>query len=193
MRYDGAPLQEDRAAAICIDDTDNVYVTGYSKGAGQDMDMVTVRYSPTGNQDYVLRYNNYPVNLADYANAVAVKNGAIYVVGKSTNGGNDDFETLKYSYAAVGINEPNGQPQLDAFPVPATDQVRIFIGGDHSANVRLEIFNAAGQKISDAPDFTLSQFNNSVSIDVNSLTAGVYFVRVLQNDLYIGTSRIVIQ
>jgi uncharacterized delta-60 repeat protein len=193
MRYDGAPLQEDRAAAIALDDSLNIYVTGFSKGAGQGMDIVTVRYSPTGNQDYALRYNNTAANVDDYGNCVVAKNGIIYVTGKSSNGNNDDFITLKYDYAAVGIAESENTVSLETFPVPASGLVHIFIGGNHSSDVSLEIFNEAGQRVETTSGiFSLSQFNNMVEVNTSELTTGIYFVKIYQDQKYLGVSKVIV-
>jgi len=44
-RYDGPGNGDDRASALAVDGSGNVYVTGYSIGGGTDYDYVTIRYS----------------------------------------------------------------------------------------------------------------------------------------------------
>ena len=54
-RYNGAG-QDDSAAAIAVDATGNVYVTGSSKNSGGHFTSVTIKYSATGSQVWLSRY-----------------------------------------------------------------------------------------------------------------------------------------
>lgn len=90
-------VPNDVATAIAIDQQGNVYVTGYSEGAGTSYDFCTIKYSPTGVQQWVARYNNSSVNGMDQATAIAVDlQGNVYVTGSST-ASNPDFLTIKYN------------------------------------------------------------------------------------------------
>lgn len=120
-RYDGGltPTSgDDRAAAIAIDDTANIYVAGYSVNTNKDF--LVVKYDSTGNEKYTLRWNsNY--NQVDNINDIAVaSNGDIYVTGQSFNASNGDYMTIRYSYSAVGMTENFLSSQtLSAYPVPS--------------------------------------------------------------------------
>ena len=98
-RYNG-PGGVDKAYALALDGTGNVYVTGYSDGYSTSHDYTTVKYSSAGNQFWVARYNG-PVNGADYAYALAVDGeGNAYVTGRSRGGWTNstyyDYATVKY-------------------------------------------------------------------------------------------------
>jgi uncharacterized delta-60 repeat protein len=100
-RYNGPGNGVDEATAIAVDNLGNVYVTGFSLGAGGDLDYATIKYS-TGRRQWVARYNG-PGNSADEAQAIAVDNaGNVYVTGWSyTTAGSDDadYATIKYNSA----------------------------------------------------------------------------------------------
>jgi hypothetical protein len=66
-RYNGPASEPDRATGIAIDNSANVYVTGYSQGIG--LDYATVKYNTDGAQQWVARYNG-PANGSDIAYAV---------------------------------------------------------------------------------------------------------------------------
>jgi hypothetical protein len=100
QRYDGPASEFDDALALAVDDNDNVYVTGFSAGAGTFNDFATVKYSSTGVEQWVARYDG---PISDFDNAVAIAiddSGHVYVTGSSP-GTNfvPEFATIKYDSA----------------------------------------------------------------------------------------------
>ena len=97
-RYDGPGHDLDVAYAIAVDASNNVYVTGFSAGAGTDLDYATIKYDSAGQQQWVARYDG-PVSRFDEAAAMAIDgSGNVYVTGISL--GSDtviDFVTVKYN------------------------------------------------------------------------------------------------
>jgi len=95
-RYNGAPGDFDFGNAIAVDDSGNVYVTGFSDDAG--FDYATVKYDSSGNQQWVARYNG-PASDDDEAYAIAVDaSGNVYVTGLSVGlGTQEDYATVKYN------------------------------------------------------------------------------------------------
>ena len=101
-RYNGPGNGIDVASDIALDKSGNVYVTGYSLGAGGDFDYATIKYSPSGDELWVARYDGPAIEgiaASDYASALAVDDaGNACVTGKSAITFNsDDFLTVKYS------------------------------------------------------------------------------------------------
>ena len=96
-RYNGPADSSDEAIAIAVDNSGNVYTTGFSIGSVTDSDYVTIKYYPNGDTAWVRRYNG-PVNGSDAARALAVDvSGNVYVTGGSTGSGTDmDYATIKY-------------------------------------------------------------------------------------------------
>jgi len=94
----------DEANAIKVDDTGNVYVTGFSEVATYKPEWATIKYNNAGIQQWVMRYNGNGSGLG-YANALAIDNlGNIYVTGSIWDGGSenwDDYATIKYNSAGV--------------------------------------------------------------------------------------------
>jgi len=85
------------ANAIAVDNANNSYVTGYSPGPNGTNIIVTIKYSPTGNQLWLQSYNGLNAG-NDAGNAIAVdKNGNVYVTGYETlPGGGTGIVTIKY-------------------------------------------------------------------------------------------------
>jgi len=129
-RYNGPGNDEDRAWDLAIDNSSNVYVTGYSIGNGTSSDYTTIKYAPNGNQLWVKRYNG-PGNSFDIARALAIDgSNNVYVTGYSYgNGTNYDYATIKY--------DPNGnQLWAKRYDGPADGNDRAYaLAVDSSGNV----------------------------------------------------------
>jgi len=122
-RYNGPANDEDLAAAIAVDASGNVFVTGSSYGITTSSDIVTIKYSEAGVPLWTNRYNG-PGNTIDGPSAIAVDaSGNVFVTGASTTpgDGNSDYVTIKYSGAGVplwtnrydgpghGVDSPGGK------------------------------------------------------------------------------------
>ncbi|UOG73184.1 T9SS type A sorting domain-containing protein [Hymenobacter tibetensis] len=102
-RYDGlspsSSRKEDIATALAVDAAGNVYVTGSSESESDasKYDYATLKYSPSGEQLWVARYNG-PGNSYDLSTDLALDAaGNAYVSGTSYTGSGWDYMTLKYS------------------------------------------------------------------------------------------------
>jgi uncharacterized delta-60 repeat protein len=98
VRYE--TINNDEAVAIAVDNSQNVYVTGFSSN-GTDNDYVTIKYDSDGNPDAtwgsngVIRYDG--LHGDDAATAIILdKSGNVYVTGFSSNGTDNDYVTIKY-------------------------------------------------------------------------------------------------
>ncbi|MCI0329446.1 MAG: SBBP repeat-containing protein [candidate division Zixibacteria bacterium] len=96
-RYTGPGNGDDRAVAIAIDSSGNVYVTGSSFDSTTGYDYCTIKYLPNGDTAWLRRYNG-PGGFGDYAYAIDVDSfGNIYVAGESNGfGTSQDFAAIKY-------------------------------------------------------------------------------------------------
>jgi len=97
-RYDGPAGSSDEVAAIAVDGSGNVYITGWSYGgSATSSDYATIKYDTNGNQLWLERYNG-PASDYDDARALAVDgSGNVYVTGRSVRSGTGaDYATIKY-------------------------------------------------------------------------------------------------
>jgi hypothetical protein len=102
-RYNGPANGMDIATAIAISDSGSVYVTGRSRRDATYWDYATVKYSPSGVQLWVQRYN--ADNYDNQATAIAVDDsGNVYVTGMSIIGGQGQgYGTIKYSPSGIEL------------------------------------------------------------------------------------------
>jgi hypothetical protein len=97
-RYNGSGNSLDFSYALLLDQSGNVYVTGYSTGAGTGKDYKTIKYSPLGAILWQATFNG-PINGGDYSNAMALDaSGNVYVTGRVDYGAPlSDMVTIKYN------------------------------------------------------------------------------------------------
>jgi len=94
--YDGPGHGEDHPVAVAVNDSMNVYVSGWSMGAGTGYDYATIKYKPNGDSAWVRRYNG-PAGGTDSALAMTLRGFTdLFVTGTSADSGYDYF-TIKYS------------------------------------------------------------------------------------------------
>jgi hypothetical protein len=94
----------DQANSIVIDPAGNVIVTGQSDNDASSVtndDYLTVKYSSSGTLLWNKRYNGLG-NGTDRAVKVVTDNSSnIYITGRSYNGNDDDYATIKYDENGV--------------------------------------------------------------------------------------------
>jgi uncharacterized delta-60 repeat protein len=135
QRHNGPGNSYDRAIQLVVDESGNVYVTGYSVGVGTDEDYLTIKYLPNGTvaPGWPQRYNG-PGSGLDWGTSVAVDGfGNVYVTGQSYGGPGtaDDYLTIKY--LPDGTVAP-GWPQRYNGPGSSTD-IAIPVVVDVDGNV----------------------------------------------------------
>ncbi len=151
-RYNGPGNSDDQAAALAVDATGNVYVTGSSGGSGTDEDYATIKYNSSGIEQWAARYDG-PGNNFDHANALAVDAaGNVYVTGYSYVVGTADYATIKYN--ASGIEQWVASYQG---PDHSTDVARAF-AVDAAGNVYVTGYSYA---VGTAEDYATVKYNAS--------------------------------
>ena len=97
-RYNGPGNGNDVATSLKVDIQGNVYITGYSTGAGTGFDFATVKRNSIGDTLWIRRYNG-PGFGDDSAKALVVDtSGNVYVSGSSIGSGTGyDYTIIKYN------------------------------------------------------------------------------------------------
>ncbi|MBK7447380.1 MAG: SBBP repeat-containing protein [Ignavibacteria bacterium] len=134
--------------AVVTDSLGNVYVTG---SEGSPPDIVTIKYSSSGQQEWLSRYNGSG-NGRDGANSIKIDNkGNIIVAGKSEGIGTSyDFITIKYSpsgeqkwftsYAGFG----NQYDEISSIDIDSKDN--IYITGLSNENYATIKYDSSGNQ-----------------------------------------------
>ena len=136
------PGNDDYARGIAIDDSGNVYVTGYSRRfEGGDMDYATLKYDSAGQQQWIARYND-PNNGYDQAYAIALDSaGNVYVTGDGQG-----YATVKYNSSGQEqwVAQYNGALAALAIVVDASGNAYVT-GGGYGDYATIK-YNSSGQQ-----------------------------------------------
>ncbi len=96
----------DRAHAVAVDDSGNVYVTGMSVGDGSNHDVTTIRYNPEGATAWIRTFDG-AASGNDQGKAIAVGHYEnpywnIYVGGLTVGSNSSDYTTIRYAQFKCG-------------------------------------------------------------------------------------------
>jgi len=109
IKYNSAGKQEwfagydergkyDDAAAMAVDDSGNVYVTGFSQGFLSNQDIATLKYNTNGQKQWQRRYKREGSAYGYLASGIAVDHrGNVFVIGHDAN----DYTVIKYDHAGT--------------------------------------------------------------------------------------------
>ncbi|UOQ64711.1 T9SS type A sorting domain-containing protein [Hymenobacter volaticus] len=185
-RYNGPADNEDLPTNVVVDEAGNVYVSGTSYSATES-DYATVKYSPTGQQLWVARYNG-PASGYDLAAKVKVDAaGNVYVTGSSDNGSASryDYATIKYASTgqqvwATRYNGPSNSFDLAAdltldsegnvyvtgttYTDSQSDYATLRYAGADGQQEWEEIYNGTGDGYDEATKIVLAGPLNSVAV-----------------------------
>jgi hypothetical protein len=194
-RYNGSLDGTDQAAAIAVDTSGNVYVTGYSTGSGADWDYATVKYLANGDSGWVMRYNG-PGNGDDLIGGIAVDDsGNVYVTGYSEGDGTgDDYCTIKYVQTPSEVKDETGDRERPSefdlsqnYPNPFNPTTKIEFTLAKSGFVTLQIYDVLGRKVRTLVSEELSSGYKSVIWDSKNdagddVASAVYFYQLKVGD-----------
>lgn len=102
-RYDSNAMRDEIPAALEVDEWGNIYVTGKSGGIGEYDDIVTIKYSPDGDELWIATYEgNSPYSVEDSRGMELTPDGNIYITG-FTDGftGTNDILLIKYDTCGI--------------------------------------------------------------------------------------------
>jgi hypothetical protein len=100
--YNGTGGGGDAVNSMVLDSEGNVYVTGWSRGAGTGWDCVTLKYDSLGTQLWALDYNSPSLQTGyDQGLSLALDGaGGLFIVGESEGLGTDyDYFVVRYTGA----------------------------------------------------------------------------------------------
>lgn len=157
----------DEVYAIVVDSLQSVYITGRHYGAGYDI--LTVKYSPSGNRQWVKRYAYLGNNAVDMANDIVVdKNLTVYVAGHSQRTAPEtdyDYVIIKYDHNGNEIksirynDSSNGNDKITSIAVDSDSA--IYVTGLTFENLTS---NTTTQKYSSLDVVGVSELSQTVTL-----------------------------
>jgi uncharacterized delta-60 repeat protein len=134
-RWDDPANSSEEANAITVDGDGNVYVAGYSPGAGTDNDITTVKYNRSGEEQWFETYDGGD-GMSDLAGQIALDDhGDVYVTGSVNNG--EKIAVIKYNTEGV-------YQWAELYRYGDYQHMPVDLKVDHSGNIYLgeTIYNA---------------------------------------------------
>ncbi|MBK9331160.1 MAG: SBBP repeat-containing protein [Ignavibacteria bacterium] len=195
--YNGTGNNVDFAYRLVLDETSNVYVTGWSRGTGtEDDNFATIKYDAAGTEQWARTYNG-PGDGFDQPQSIAAdKYGNVYVTGRSPGITTQyDFTTIKYNSSGDSIwvrrfdGIESSSDNSRSVAVDTSGNVYVF-GQSYSAVSNYDfltlkynssgvilwskIFNGPGNNVENANDMALDNSGN-VFITGSSAFAGANY------------------
>ncbi|MFH2142321.1 MAG: SBBP repeat-containing protein [Bacteroidota bacterium] len=148
--YNGTGNGRDRATALALDVSGNVYVTGPSTNTDNNTDFTTIKYDANGVQQWVITYDN---GGNDVSHDIAVdNNGNIFVTGESEDiVTGTDFVTIKY-------NTNGTQEWIKRYDFIALNDIALALDIDASGNLYVTGNSNSGTT---QTDFATIKYDNS--------------------------------
>lgn len=180
--FNGPGNSYDMPCCIKLDDSANVYITGYATViAPWNTDYVTIKYNSLGIQQWLIYYhgNNY-----NQATGLAVdKIGNVYVTGSSVGLGNNDYATIKYSQT-VGVQQistevPSRFKLHQNYPNPFNPNTKIKFEVSKFSNVKLIVFDIIGREIETLLNDELRPGVYEVIFNGYGLSSGIYYCKII--------------
>ena len=99
-RYFGTGSTSNLNSSVVLDKLGNIYVGGVTHTASNGDDYLVIKYSSSGNQQWIRTYNG-PGNNQDFITSIALDDSDnVYVTGTSV-GAEFDFATIKYNSSGI--------------------------------------------------------------------------------------------
>jgi uncharacterized delta-60 repeat protein len=196
-RYNGPAFSADRARRITLGNEGSVYVTGQSGAISTYNDYTTIKYSATGQELWVVRYNG-PGNSNEDAHGLAVDgSGNIYVTGESWwgTGPTYDYATVKYNQAQavdpLELETPLEFRLKGASPNPFNASTAISYQLQAPSHVSLKVFDTAGRLVSKLVEERQSAGEHQAVFDGSGHASGLYLARLTAGE-FTATQKLVL-
>lgn len=141
----------------------------------------------TNNMPNSTRFSNSAIKMTDYGTSGMPK---IVVLGGTSHtvyyNANNSINTTTFTAAinsalnaTTGISEINNSfSSLNLYPNPADNKTVISYSNENAGNVKIELFNLVGEKLFTAFSGVQNSGDQTVSVDTQKLSNGIYFIKL---------------
>jgi uncharacterized delta-60 repeat protein len=99
-RYNGPDNADDRAAALALDQSGNVYITGFSRRSSYDYEFVTIKYNDSGTEQWVALFAGLNWHDGTAAGLDVDGDGNVYITAAHEG---EKYAAIKYN--AMGVQQ----------------------------------------------------------------------------------------
>jgi len=189
--YNGSTNGYDKATAIAVDKSENIYITGQSNNGGSEFDFATVKYDNSGTQQWVQRFNETGTSDDNPLGIVVDTSYNIYQMGWSAV----KYITIKYNQlvpiSPISKNVPDDFKLFQNFPNPFNPSTKIKFSIPNPSFTKLTIHDILGREVMVLVNEQLKRGTYEVNWDAGDFASGIYFCK-LTTENFNETKRIVL-
>jgi len=180
---------DDEIYSMCLQPDGKIIVGGRSNN-GSNFDFALARFQINGNIDSTFGINGMVTTdilmANDYGYGLALQTDGKIVFAGTTNPGSDaDFAVARYFSGLVGQSQFDIPEQLHIYPNPAQDLVFIESAGCLEGST-IQLLNAQGEVVYKNEGSSTTSY----SINISTLSTGVYYLSIFQGGRYYSTKLI---
>jgi hypothetical protein len=123
--------------------------------------------------------------MGDYFDMISSNSGVHLSWVNTLNGEEDVYYSFITPAAITGNKEISGDFNISVFPNPTSGQLQVTCGDDKT---RIEIYTTIGRRVYSTP-----LYGTKHSVDMSSLTAGIYFLKLISEDRHETIRKIIKQ
>lgn len=199
VRTDSGSCNMASSRAITLDSIGNVFITGetYNFPSYVPYDILTVKYSMTGNQIWRMTYNG-PYNGMDIGKGIGIdKLNNIYVLGTSQSGFQlSDYVVIKYDQLAaiepISNVTPNEYKLLQNYPNPFNPITIIRFSIAKRSFVQLRIYDMLGRLKELPVNENIDPAEYELTIDGTGYSSGTYFYQLISDGKIVETKKMIV-
>jgi hypothetical protein len=187
---------------LCIDRFNNIYVTGSSYSENGTWDIIVIKYSPKGEEKWVIRYDDYPAD--EYPQeckrerqpiAIRVDTcGNVYVAGHNLMYCDEPKVIVTLKYKQPNFSNYVNSEETNVFkfnlytnyPNPFNPTTTISFSLPLKSSVSLKVFDLIGREVATLISNELSAGNHSMQWNAEKMPSGVYFYRLQARQIIDG-------
>ncbi len=165
---------------IAVDEKSNVFIAGLSGKKFNPYMYGTMQLDSSGNRKWFKQYSSLPRG-NNFSIGIALTGKSVITGGYTTKG----VCAVKYDYSnivsprnAFVNNKELENSHLLVYPNPATNFIQLKIPSSISCR-SISIVNSYGVTVKQIANL---QGNNLISITINTLSSGIYFIQLNRND-----------
>ena len=186
-RYNPATASDDWAFSVAADKYGNAYVTGKSNNYNLGYGYTTIKYSPSGAQLWVKRYDGgFSYGNSEAKKIIVDTNLNIYVSGNSDISGITEIATVKYSQLTgiqtISNNVPDKFFLYQNYPNPFNPSTIVRFSIPFVSQVSLKVYDVMGREVQTLVNERVPSGSYEVKFDGSNLNSGVYFYRIVTDE-----------